>query len=326
MRSSLALAIAVALFAAAVPSTSRAEPVVGPAVGNADLLVAEGTRLYNEKAYEQARDRFLKATRVAPATLGTYLSLARSYSALKDLERAMVVYRVYVKNAPESPDREKAQSELELCEKQFQAAGAPPQLSASYVSLKASFFEALDKGLLSGPGSAGELLVSVVGAGYAAPDLGDMASKLARAAELAAEQTYQAVATHKKVEGADLRKASALYLLALDCGAAATKQASRAAYLEGMALLQDNKAFQAETAFEEAAKKDPADPEAKFYRALAKYASGDKAGALKLLKAELPNDPRTAVLEVAVAMEGPSAGAAAELEKFLFAKRYRNVP
>ncbi len=325
MRSSLApRAALLAALALATPGAALAAPLVGPAVGNADLLVAEGTRLYNERAYELARDQFLKATRVAPATLGTYLSLARSYSAAKDLERAAIVYRVYIKNAPETPDREKAQSELELVEKQLQASGVAPQLSANYVSLKASYFEALDKGNLTGPGSAGELLASIVGAGYAAPDLGDMASKLAKAVEAAADRTWQAALAHKKVEGAELRSAGSLYLLALDVGAPPTKQAARAAFLEGLALLQEDKAAQAEAAFDEAARKDPADGEARFYKALAKFTSGDKAGAIRTLEAELPGDVRTAVLKTAVALEGPAA--AAELEKFLFARRWKNAP
>lgn len=322
MRSSPPLLAAALLLCA--PGLAPAAPLVGPGVGNADLLVAEGTRLYNEKAYEQARDQFLKATRVAPATLATYLSLARSYSATKDLERAVITYRVYVKNAPETPDREKAQNELELCEKQLQATGVAPQLSANYVSLKASYFDALDKGNFAGPGSASELLASIVGAGYAAPDLGDMAAKLAKAVEAAADQTWQAALAHKKVEGAELRKAGSLYLLSLDVGAAAAKQAARAAFLEGLALLQESKAAEAEKSFEDASKKDPADSEAKFYRAFAKFTSGDRAGAIRALEAELPADVRTSVLKTAAALEGPQA--AAELEKFLFAKRWKSVP
>jgi len=70
MRSSLA-ALCAGLLCLSVPSAAPAEPLVGRAVGNADLLIAEGTRLYNEGAYDQARDRFLKATRVAPETLAT---------------------------------------------------------------------------------------------------------------------------------------------------------------------------------------------------------------------------------------------------------------
>ena len=135
-----------------------------------------------------------------------------------------------------------------------------------------------------------------------------MAGKLARACELVAEQTYQAALAHRRAEVAELRKAGALYQLALDCGSAPSKQAARAAFLEGLALLLESKAFQAETAFEDASKKDPADLEARFYRGLAKFHSGDKPGALKLLEAELPADPRTSILKVAVAMEGAARG------------------
>lgn len=325
MRSSLGLVAALALL----PGLAGAEALIGPGVGNADLLLADGMRLYNEKVYDQARDRFLKATRVAPAALPTYLALARTYSALKDLERAIVVYRVYVKNAPESPDRDKAQAELELCERQFAASGSTPALGASYVALKATYFDVLDKGALLGPGSAAELLTSIVGAGYAAPDLGDMAAKLARAAETAADEIYAAATAKKRaapLSVPDLRRAGALYQLALDTGSAPARQAARAAFLEGVALLVEAKANQAEIAFEDASKKDPADLEARFYRAFAKYSAGDKAGALKLLEAELPADPRTAVLRVAVAMDGPPAEAAAELEKLLFARRYKGAP
>jgi tetratricopeptide (TPR) repeat protein len=324
MRSSLAVALLVLSMAAPVPAL--ADPLVGQAVGNADLLAAEGTRLYNEKAFDQARDHFLKAARVAPATVPTYLSLARAYFALKDLEHACVVYRVYVKNSSEGPDREKAQGELDLCERQLSATGTPPQLSQSYVSLKASFFEALDKGVLLGAASASELLQSIVGAGYAAPDLGDMAQKLARACEIGADATFNQSRSHQKIAPADLRRASQLYRMALDCGAAPTKQAARASFLEGLSLLVEGKAFQAETGFEDAAKRDPTDTEARFYRALAKYSSGDKAGALKSLETDLPNDPRTGVLRVALAMETPNGGAAGELVKFLYARKFQNVP
>ena len=324
MRSSLALVVLVPLAALAVGAPAQADPLVGPAVGNADLLIAEGTRFYNEKAFEKSRDNFLKATRIAPATMSTYLALARSYFALKDLERSCSVYRVFVKNSPESPDREKAQGELDLCERQFADTGVAPALSKNYVSLKASFFEALDKGNLNGPASGDEILRSLVGAGYAAPDLGDMAQKLAKAAEAAAEATFQASRAHQKMAPADLRKASVLYQLALDCGSAPAKLAAHAAFLEGLALLIENKAQPAIAHFEDAAKRDPGDTEMRFYRALAKYAAGDKNGALKALEADLPNDPRTGILRVAMAME-VQAGAP-ELAKFLFARRYKSAP
>lgn len=323
MRSSLVAAV----LTLGAPLVAAAEPLLGPAVGNADLLAAEGTRLYNEKAFDQARDRFLKATRVTPATLPTYLLLARAYFALRDLERACHVYRVYVKTAPDSPDRAKAQDELDLCERQLTASGVTPQLSQSYVALKAAFFEALDKGNFEGPASALEVLRALVAAGYAAPDLGDLAAKLARATEEAAEATHRAVLERRtKVAPSELHRAKTLYEVALDCGAPRSKQAAHAAFVEGLALLLEAKPSDAEAQFQQAAELDPTDAEARFCRALATFTAGDKAGALRLLEAQLPTDPRTSILRVAVAMDGASEGAAVELEKLLFARRYKSTP
>jgi hypothetical protein len=255
MRSDRALLTALLLGAA----PAWAEPMVGPGVGNADLLVAEGTRLYNEKDYAAARDNFLKATRVAPATLPTYLSLARAYFALQSLDFACQTYRIYVKNSPESPDRSKAQSELDLCERQL--ADNPPRgpaLSQVYVNLKANFFDALDKGNLLGEGSAQETFLGLLTAGYAAPDVGDMAQKLAKAAEQEADRTFKAAVSHQKPTPAELRKASAYYGLAIDCGAARIAQPARAAFVEGVAFLAEGDAAKAEASFADAAKKDPA--------------------------------------------------------------------
>jgi TolA-binding protein len=323
MRSDRALFTAALLCAGA----ASAEPMVGPGVGNADLLVAEGTRLYNEKDYAAARDNFLKATRVAPAAMPTYLSLARAYFALKNLDYACQTYRVYVKNAPDSPDRAKAQSELDLCERQL-ADNPPggPALSQVYVNLRANFFDALDKGNLLGAGSAQETFQGLLNASYAAPDVGDMAQKLGRAAEHEADKTFKAVVTHQKPGPAELRKASSYYGLAIDCGVAPANQPARAAFVEGVAFLAEGQAAKAEASFDDAAKKDPSDVEARFWRGLAKYIGGDKVGALKALEADLPADPRTGVLRVSAAFDKGSDAAAGELSKFLFARRFKNAP
>lgn len=318
----LALALALGLSAPAA-----ADPMVGPGVGNADLLIAEGTRLYNEKSYASARDNFLKATRIAPATLPTYLSLARAYLALEKVEFACQTYRVYVKNSPESPDRAKAQAELDGCERRL--ADKPPAsrpVSQLYVEMKASFFEALDKGNLLGQGSAQETFQGLLNAAYAAPDVGDMAQKLARAAEQSADKIYRAALGHQKPTPAELRSAAAQYALALDCGAAGGAQLAHAAFVEGVAFLAEGQAAKAEARFEEAAKRDPGDVEARFWRGLARYSSGDKPGGLKALEADLPADPRTGVVRVAAAFDRGSDAAAGELIQFLFARRFKSGP
>jgi tetratricopeptide (TPR) repeat protein len=321
MRSDRGLVLALMLSAAA---PAAAEPLVGLGVGNADLLVAEGTRLYNEKDYPAARDHFLKATRVAPATLPTYLSLARAYFALLDLDYSCQAYRVYVKSSPESPDRAKAQSELELCERQrVEKASTGPQLSQIYVNMRATFFDALDKGELLGAGSAHETFQGMLNAAYAAPDVGDMAQKLGKAAEQSADKVFRAALSHQKPAPVDLRKASALYSLAIDCGVTPGAMTAHAAFVEGVAFLAEGQAAQAEASFADAAKRDPADVEARFWRGLAKYIGGDKPGGLKALEADLPADPRTGVVRVAAAFDKGPDPATGELVKFLFARRFK---
>ncbi len=326
MRSSLALVAVLAAFPAA------ADPLVGPPVGNADLLIAEGSRLYNEKDFARAQESFLKATRVNPAAVPVYLSLARAYLALKKVDYACQTYRVFIKNASEGPEREKAQAELDLCERQQanRPADAPPPpmvpLAQTFVAGKAAFYDALDKGVLTGPASAFEQLKKLVEDAYAAPDLGEMAAKLAKAAEQSAEATHKAALRREQKTTEELRRAAGLYQLALDCGALAGTQPARAAFLEGLALLKDGQPKQAEERFAEAAAKDPADSEARFHRALARYSTGDKAGAVSALEADLPGDARTAILKVAVSFDrGPDA-AASELEKLLFSRRFKPAP
>lgn len=324
MRSDRGLALVLALGLCA---PAGAAPMIGPAVGNADLLIAEGTRLYNEKSYAAARDSFLKATRAIPSTLPTYLSLARTYLALEDVELACQTYRVYVKNSPESPDRAKAQAELDGCERRL--ADKPPSarpLSQIYVEMKAGFYEALDKGNLEGQGSAREIFQGLLNAAYAAPDMGDMAQKLARAAEQTADKVFRAALGHQKPSPAELRGASAQYALALDCGAAAGAQLAHAAFVEGVAFLAEGQAAKAEERFEDAAKRDPSDVEARFWRGLARYSSGDKVGGLRALEADLPRDSRTGVVRVAAAFDRGSDAAAGELIQFLFARRFKNAP
>ena len=93
MRFSKWQAISLALAAMAMAPLAWAEPLVGPAVGNADTLVAEGNRLYNARQYSKASALLLKATRANPASLPAYLSLARSYMAQKQTRSACLAYR-----------------------------------------------------------------------------------------------------------------------------------------------------------------------------------------------------------------------------------------
>src|SRR4051794_12567758 len=111
----LATLLGVLGLSAAAP----AEPLIGPAVGNPDLLATDGARLYNKKQYAKAAETVQKAVRADPSRVATYLLLARSYLGAKDFRRSCTAYKAYLKAAPASSDSRKAQSELEGCEKKL---------------------------------------------------------------------------------------------------------------------------------------------------------------------------------------------------------------
>ncbi len=297
--------------------------LVGPGVGNADSLVSEGTKLYNQKKYAKAAEVFLTANRANPSTLPTYLQLARSLLAAKQVLRACYVYRVYLKAANESPERKKAQAESEQCERQVKTAkNQPADLSQKYVETRASFYAALDQELVVGSGGANEQLTTLVKDGYLSPDLGDMAAKLGAAALAKADEIHKAALANEKMSLERLRAARPLYQVASDVSASPPDQKARTAFLDGLASLQEKDFKKAEQLFSEAARSDPSNAEYVFYQGLALVQGGDRAGALKVLESRLKDDPRTRVLRAALALGNSPDDGAAELERMLFTTRY----
>jgi hypothetical protein len=319
MRSSAALAA----LGLALSGAAWAEPLVGPSVGNADVLLSEGSKLYNQKQPAKAAEAFLKATRANPAAVQAYLQLARSHLAAKQLTRACYEYRAYLKAAPDSPERKKAQGESDLCDRQLKGAkGQPADPAPKYVELRAAFFAALEKKVLLGASSAAEALRALVTEGFVGVELGDMAAKLHAAAVETAEALHKRALAREAVATEELKTARPLYLLAADVGAAPADYPAKSAFLDGLASMAGGDYRQAELQFSEAAKADPAATEYKYYRAMALYRSGDRRAALAAMQADLPDDPRTAVLRVELARGDSGEAGAAELEKLLFTKRY----
>jgi tetratricopeptide (TPR) repeat protein len=313
------LAAAALLFAA----PAFAEVLVGSGVGNADTLVSEGTKLYNQKQYAKAIDNFTKATRANPTLLPPYLQLARSLLAAKQTQRACYLYRMYLKAAPETADRKKAQAESEQCERQLKTAkNQPPDLSQKYVETKAAFFAALDKGALLDKDGALDSLRSLVKDGFMGPELADMAGKLGAAASSAAEDIHKRAMAYEKLPPEVLKTERPLYQAASDVGTAVPDAAASSAFCDGLAALQAKDAKKAETLFGEAAKAKPENHEYTFYRAVALVQGGDKKAALRVLETDLKDDPRTEVLRTSLALgDSPEAGAN-ELERLLFSRRY----
>lgn len=306
-----------------VASSALADPLVGSGVGNADTFVSEGSKLFNKKQYSKAADQFLKATRANPALAQTYAQLARAQILAKELQRACYAYRVYLKSVPDSTDRKKAAAESDQCERQVKGMRTPPEdPTKGFVDQRAAFFTSLDAKQLLGPGSASETLRGLVRDGFLGPELGEMAQKLGVAATTEAESVHRRALAGDRLSAETLRSARPLYQAAQDVGASAVDAKGRMAFLDGLAELDEKAWKKAEAHFAEAAKLDPENKEYVFFRSLALVQNGERAAALKVLEAELKDDPRTAVLRAALALGDSPVSGATELEKLLFTTRY----
>lgn len=314
------------LFVVLAAQVASADPLVGAGVGNADALVAEGNRLYNAKQHQPASDSFLKATRANPSAIAAYLGYARARFALKDLGRACYGYRAWLKAAPDTAtDRPKIQSELELCERQKAAQKkAPPDTTAQYVEKKAEFFGALEKKKLAGEPSAHASLRELVSSGYLGADLADMAQKLNAEAMGLAESYYKRALAREQVPAEELRSARSLYAVAAEVGPAAPLARSHASFCEAMAELNGGDPKKAEALLTDAIKAEPSVVEYKSLRATALLKAGSHQAALQVMEADLPTDPRTHALRVALAVGDSPAAGATEVEKLLFEKRFQS--
>jgi hypothetical protein len=312
------------LLAVLCAGPALAQPLVGPSVGSAEALVAEGNRLYNTRQYEEAAATFLRATRADPAQLQAYLGLARARLGAQKVPESCLAYRAYVRVAPSSTERDKAQREKDLCERRLKSLrkrDLPLDPTARSVELKAAFFSALEKQRLVGEGSASELLRALVANDYLAPDLADLAGRLHTAARTAVESLHARALARQEVPAEALRQAPALYTLARDTGEPLPQEKAQAPFLEGVAALRAGEAERAQALLAEAAAADPSRTEYRLLRAAALHGQGNLAGALQVLEQDLPGDSRTATLRAEVALgDSPEAGAST-LESLLF-QRY----
>ncbi len=339
---SLVLAVFVAL---AFPVVALGAPLVGPSVGSADALQAEANKLFNKKQYAQAADLFLQATRANPGQLAPYLSLARAQLQLKRHAEACNAYRAYLRSAPEGSERNKAQGELTLCERQLASSRKTDDLPRQYVELKAAFYAALEQQQVLGEDGAAAALRALVSKGYLSTDLSELADKLHAEALRAADAIHARALSHEQVAAQQLVDGRDLFDLAADVGPEPKARKAKASFLAGRAELEiaaakkiaaesvttrrreltaeaTAAAVQAVEHFAEAVMADPAQAEYKFFRALAIYRRGDVDGALAALRRDLPDDPRTTVLGAIQTMRLSKEGGAAEIERVLFSSRY----
>lgn len=309
------------VLAVMVAASAPAAPLLGAGVGNADALLADGTRLYNQKDYAAASEALLKATRANPKLLPAYLQLARSQLAEKRLPQACYAYRAFLRSEPPAGDREKAEGEAQLCERQLEADDAARRnkdFSAAFSEPKARFFSTLDKGDLQ---AASDALAALVNGGYLGVDLADLAAKLGGAASAAADQAYRSALRGEMREQASVKAGLRAAEIASDVGSSPANGEAKAAFLTGVGALLDGRPKDAEQAFAKAGKGDGSGPSPVLWRARA-LAQVDRRKALQLLATELPNDPRTGAARVAASLPDAPAQAAADLEKLLFDQKF----
>ena len=316
---------ALAVVAWIAGGAALAQPLVGPSVGSADAFLAEGNRLYTEKAFAEASAQYLSATRAQPGLLEAYLGYARSRLQVDDVAVACAAYRTWLKAVPQTTlNYDKVRGESEGCEKRKASLSPPPaDPAATFVTLKARFFTALEKKALLGDGGAEESLRALVAGGYLGVDLGDMAQKLRATAVAQADTVTQKALARTPVPAESLRQVRPLYALAADLGEAVPGAPSRSAFTEGLAELQAGDPRRAEVLFTEALAADTSLTEARFLRAMATFRAGDQDAALAALERDLPADPRTAVLRVALSAGRSPAEGAVQLEELLFRTRYQ---
>ncbi|MFN0062474.1 MAG: tetratricopeptide repeat protein [Myxococcaceae bacterium] len=306
------------LFSAFVLSAVVTAPLLGPSVGNADVLSSQGATLYNQKQYAQAAEKLLRSIYANPTSMGPYLMLARSQLADKQVAQACATYRAYLKAAPPSLDRDKAQKEMELCERQRAAAGAKALTLESATDARRDFFGALSEGRLLGDASASAILRQLVARGYIGADLAEMAAKLHSAALAAAEALHAKAIAREALTPEQVGQGHLLFELAHDVGTPAPRSAARASFLRGVTALNAGDGAKAEDLFAKAADADPSTRDYTSFRALAVYARGDKTGALRIFETHLPDDPRTGALRAELALSASPEAGAAELERVLF--------
>ena len=231
-------------------------------MGNADTLVSEGSKLFNRKDYAEGLGELPQGHPRQPGRRSTPTCSSRAPRLLaKELSRACYAYRVYLKVAPETPERKKASAESDQCERQLKTREAPaagPDAEA-YVELRATFFAALDKGELLGARRRARRCGTLVQDGFLGPELGEMAPKLGAAVVAAGRRHLQAGhGAGARAPGGPARRAARCYEVAPEVGASPPDTQGPHGLPRRPAPSSPSAGFEkAEPRFAEAAKADP---------------------------------------------------------------------
>lgn len=318
MRSDIRAAVLAALLCAAAPAA--AEPLLGPAVGDPARLLEEGRKLHARRRFADAAEVLLRASRAAPDQAPAHLALARSQLRAGRIAEACHAFRTFLLVGAAHEERAAAEKELAACEAQERARKLVPIESREEVLRNRSrFAAALEAGALD---EAGAALRGLLDAGLLGPGPGEMAQRLVAAALQQGEGIHARALAREPLDEQAIRTAIGHYELVATFAVDTSTWAGRRAFLEGVIAMQSGAWPIAVERFGAAMEAAPTQTEYAFFRALALWRGGDRAGAVAALRRDLPADPHTALIEAVTAVEAGGFRGAAEVERLLFATRY----
>ena len=150
-----------------------------------DEAMLDGRAAYNSGDREEARKAFVRASQIFPQSPATYRNLARNYNLGGEYTKATAYYDVYLRLAPDADDADVIREERRGT---IARGGDDPwrEPAGQRMALRALERE-LDDGraLTAGDGGAWAMYKTLLGTGYASPDLEGLRHRLER--KMAAE-------------------------------------------------------------------------------------------------------------------------------------------
>ena len=266
-----------------------------------DPAVAVARKAYNDRAYNKAARAFLALSQTYPTSTGLYRALGRARFWAKDAAGAAHAYSLYLKLAPQAPDAEKIEAELELAKKQAGQA----RIGVSKVALRAlnTAEVRIKAGKFSGTDGALGAIETALNQGFIGPELTKIRARLVT---ILSEQSEAALARwwapEQQVTAKTLRdlvaawaQVSASKVLG-DQAPSATPRAG----LTGLSLLVEGKPIEAIDALAAVA---PGDSRLRYAQALAMVRASRLDDALRVLDALVlqTDDPRITIVQGLVA-------------------------
>lgn len=139
-----------------------------------DRAMLDGREYYNADEREAARDAFVRAVQILPGNAAAYRNLARNYNLMGEYADAAHYYDEYLRLAPDADDREVISRERRGAA--ARGGDEPWTVPADQRMARRALQREIDdgRGLTDGGGGAWGLFGTLMGTGYAAPDIEDL--------------------------------------------------------------------------------------------------------------------------------------------------------